>query len=92
MTRSNASRAPLGILLAVLATACEAGPGTTDFDPGVRQDPRPAWVDHLDEEVGDVPAEVQAEGARLSTPTAWPPGAAGISRGSPRDLTAPWTP
>jgi protein involved in polysaccharide export with SLBB domain len=92
MTRSNASRAPLGILLAVLATACEAGPGTTDFDPGVRQDPRPAWVDHLDEKVGDVPAEVQAEGARLSTPTAWPPGAAGISRGSPRDLTAPWTP
>src|SRR5690606_3698056 len=68
--------------------ACHAGQGAIR-DPAADL-VRPPWVDRLEEQVRTVPPESLPGGARLSTPTAWPPSAAGPGRGQPRDLTRPW--
>lgn len=86
----------LGALAAVVGVAfvlhgCAHDRGATAFDPGVVQ-VRPDWVDRLEEQVRAVPPEIRPEGARLSTPTQWPPGEAGTARGRPRDLTGAWQP
>ncbi|MCC6782676.1 MAG: SLBB domain-containing protein [Planctomycetes bacterium] len=63
--------------------ACKSATGSTGFDPIAPTNPRPAWVTKLEERVQPVPPESQPDGARLSTPTAWPPTASGVARGVP---------
>ncbi|MBI5851877.1 MAG: SLBB domain-containing protein [Planctomycetes bacterium] len=69
----------LGLLLA----ACTGPSHVTAFDPVREANPRPAWLDRIEERVQDVPPESRPDGARLATPTRWPPNATGVARGLP---------
>lgn len=82
----------------VWLVACQGPAENVGFDPSLSRNPRPAWVDRIEERVQNVPAEARPAGARLSTPTQWPQrsavdaadGGAQVPRGLPQDLTAPF--
>jgi protein involved in polysaccharide export with SLBB domain len=90
-------RAAVAIAL-VWLVACQGPAENVGFDPSQSRNPRPAWVDRIEERVQNVPAEARPSGARLSTPTQWPQktavdaadGGAQVPRGLPQDLTAPF--